>query len=79
MLRVVVTNTMGRETVNVLCTAHGHEYPHCVWAKVRQVGPEDAATELRALADAMQACLRSWEQGEWDFTDDCFPEATHSW
>ncbi len=74
MLRVIIMNTMGRETVSVLCSAHGYDFPHVVWSKVRHVGPEDAASELAALADATHAAWRSWEQGDWDFTDDCYPE-----
>jgi hypothetical protein len=74
MLRVIIQNIMGRETVSVLCSAHGYDFPHCVWSKQRHVGPEDAASELHALADAMVACLQSWERGEWDFTVDCYAE-----
>jgi hypothetical protein len=73
MLRVVVQNFVGRQHVSVLCTAHGYAYPHCVWSKVKHVGPEDAPTELRTLSDAVDSCLRSWERGEWDFSDDCYP------
>jgi hypothetical protein len=75
MLRVVIMNTMGRETVSVLCSAHGYDFPHCVWSKVKHVGPEDAASELHSLADALLSCLRSWERGDWDFSDDCYPES----
>ncbi len=78
MLRVVVQNTMGTERVSVLCTAHGWAYPHCVWSKQRFAGPEDAASELVALSDALLACVRSWERGEWDFTLDCYPEASEN-
>jgi hypothetical protein len=76
MLRVVIGNVMGRQSVSLLCMAHSHAYPHCVWSKVRHVGPEDAASELGSLADAMDQALRSWERGEWDFTDDCYPESS---
>ncbi len=80
MLRVVIHNVMGRETVSVLCTAHGYAFPHCVWSKVRHVGPEDACSELYALEDALHAARRSWERGEWDFTDDCYPaESNNPW
>jgi hypothetical protein len=79
MLRVVVYNVMGRETVSVLCTAHGYDYPHCVWSKVRHVGPEDACSELYALEDALHAARRSWERGEWDFSDDCYPTPAQPW
>ncbi len=74
MLRVVIANIMGRECVSVLCTAHAGDYPHCVWSRVKFVGPEDPASELAALADGLTECLRSWERGEWDFTDDCYSE-----
>jgi hypothetical protein len=73
MLRVIVQNIMGREYMSVLCTAHDRSYPHLVWSKQKHVGPEDAASELHSLADGLLSCLRSWERGEWDFTDDCYP------
>jgi hypothetical protein len=73
MLRVVCQNTMGTEYVSVLCTAHDGDYPHTVWSKRRFVGPEEPASELASLSDALVLCLRSWERGEWEFTDDCFP------
>jgi hypothetical protein len=74
MLRVTVRNVMGREYVSILCSAHGSDTPHCVWSKMRHAGPEDAASELHALSDAVLEGLRSWERGEWDFSDDCYPE-----
>jgi hypothetical protein len=74
MLRVIVQNVMGRETVSLYCTAHGYDYPHCVWSKVRHVGPEDAVSELHALAGALEQAVRSWDRGEWDFSDDCYPQ-----
>jgi hypothetical protein len=49
-----------------------------VWSKNRQVGPEDACSELYALEDALHAARRSWERGEWDFSDDCYPESSNN-
>jgi hypothetical protein len=78
MLRVIVQNTMGRMQVSVMCSAHGYDFPHCVWSKQRHVGPEDAAGELHMLADAALEALHSWERGEWEFTDDCYPEDSNN-
>jgi hypothetical protein len=69
---------MGRVYVSVLCMAHGDAYPHCVWSRSRQVGAEDAQNELQALADAVSACLSAWDQGEFEFTDDCFVNSQHA-
>jgi hypothetical protein len=80
MLRIISKNVMGRLYVTVLCSAHGYDFPHTVWSKSSQVGIEDAAGELHALSDAALLCLRDWEAGEFDFTDECFsPHSNNPW
>jgi hypothetical protein len=80
MLRVVSKNVMGRLHVSIYCQAHGLEFPHVLWSKSVHVGPEDASTELRAIADGAASALRAWEQGEFDFSDDCFVgESNNPW
>jgi hypothetical protein len=72
MLRMTAKNICGRLYVSVYCQAHGLDYPHVVWSRSRHVGAEDAATELTAMSDAAAECLSAWEQGQFEFTDDCF-------
>jgi hypothetical protein len=74
VLKIICHNIMGRQAVSLLCDSHGGAFPHCLWSKVRHVGPEDPASELYSLADAMAEALRGWAQGEWEFTDDCYPK-----
>jgi hypothetical protein len=72
MLRVTTTNVMGRLRVSVYCTAHSPGIPHLLWSASVTVGAERPEDELRSLVDGLSRCLRAWEQGEFDFTDDCF-------
>jgi hypothetical protein len=76
MLRVFCTNVMGRVHVSVNCYAHGAAIGHAVWSKSVDAGAESPEDELRALSAGLTAALRSWEQGEFDFTDDCFQTFT---
>jgi hypothetical protein len=63
---------MGQHYVAVTCTEHGGTYGHLVWAGTRQVGLElEPNDELALLAAALREALRSWSQGEWEFTDEC--------
>jgi hypothetical protein len=71
---------MGRLHVSIYCMAHGLDFPHVVWSKSAHVGPEDAATELHAIAEGAKAAVREWEQGDFDFTDECFePGSNNPW
>jgi hypothetical protein len=72
MLRVTSKNVCGRMYVSIYCQAHGLDYPHVVWSQSYLVGSESPSVELHALVDALAECLRAWQQGEFDFTDDCF-------
>jgi hypothetical protein len=74
MLRVTAVNIMGRLNVTVHCHAHGDVVPHALWSKVILLGSEEPQAELRALADGLDRCVRSWEQGEWEFSVDCYQE-----
>ncbi len=77
-MKITSHNVMGRVYVALHCQAHGLDYPHTVWSRSRQVGAEDAANELHAVADAVADCLRAWEMGEFDFTDECFTDGTQN-
>jgi hypothetical protein len=72
MLRVTIKNVCGRAYIAVHCQAHGLEYPHILWARGVEVGSEDGGKELEALCNALEQCRRSWERGDWEFTDDCY-------
>ncbi len=72
MLKVHCTNVMGLLHVSVHCLAHGDVIGHSVWSKSLRVGSECPEDELRGLAEGLQQAVRSWEQGEFDFSDDCF-------
>ncbi len=77
MLRVFCTNVVGRLHISVNCYAHGDLAGHTVWSQSVGVGSEGPEDELRGLAYGLQRCLRQWEQGGFNFTDDCYE--TFAW
>lgn len=71
MLRIIGTNVMGRFTAHVTCVNHGDLLGHVVWSGHVDVGREAPGQELSLLADALREAERSWQRGEFEFTDDC--------
>lgn len=71
MLRVFVTNVMGRTHVSLNCYAHGSLGGHTLWSRSIATGAEGAEDELRALSEGAYLIYQSWKRGDWDFNVEC--------
>jgi hypothetical protein len=71
MLKLHATNVMGRLHVSIHCYAHGDHLGHLLWSRSGESGPEDPAHELIMIGDAAVQAVRDWQQGLWEFSDDC--------
>jgi hypothetical protein len=71
MLRVRTYSVMDRLQVVVHCTEHGPGEDHLLASKSADTDDVGPVSQLRGLEEVIGLLLRSYDRGEWEFTDEC--------
>jgi hypothetical protein len=71
MLRIIYTDVLGRAFLSLHCTNHGDVRGHVLYSSQVTTGLLSPAQQMRLMSRFLGRALRAWDEGEWEFTDEC--------